>query len=223
MKGLMKKTLTLSALCSALALLYPISAQSQPPGRVYFRAEAGGEIVQDTDLKEFFGPVAPGSKVKFDPGGRFAFSGGYFFTDWFALEGEVGGMFNSIKEITDASAVDAYFYNIPFMVNVRFEMPPTRSKLTPFCGGGIGVSAAVLDIDHIDHVNAFVTGSESEAVFAYQAFAGLRYALSYNMGLRLEYHFFGTDEPHWHGDVPGSIKFGSIETHALSIAFDMHF
>src|SRR5438876_61811 len=223
----MKKTFKLSILCSAAcaaALLYPFATFSQIPG-LYFRADAGGNITRDTEVKEFFGPVTPGSKVKFDPGARFGFAAGYFFNDWFALEGEVAGMVNNIKSITDATSVDATFSNVPFLVNVRFECP-RRCKLSPFIGGGAGVSAAVLDIDHIDHPNAFVHGSDSDAVFAYQGFAGLRYALNDTMGLSLEYRYFATEAPNWNGRhefSDESIHFGRIETHSVSIAFDFHF
>src|ERR1051326_8099623 len=87
----MKKTFKFSAFYAAVcaaALLQPLSTFSQIPG-LYFRADGGGNITRDTELKEFFGPVTQGSKVKFDPGPRFGFAGGYFFTDWFALEGEI--------------------------------------------------------------------------------------------------------------------------------------
>src|ERR1700730_18548603 len=50
------------------------------------KADVGGNITQDTNLREFFGPVAPGTKVKFDPGFRAGLGGGYNVTDWFAGE-----------------------------------------------------------------------------------------------------------------------------------------
>ena len=211
----MKTNLKLSAFfgaACAVALLQPLSTFSQIPG-LYFRADAGGNITRDTELKEFFGPVTPGSKVKFDPGPRFGFAGGYFFTDWFALEGEI-----------PATRVDATFYNVPFMANVRLECP-RRCRVSPYIGGGLGVSAAVLDIDHIDHPNAFVHGSDSDGVFAYQGFAGLRFNLNDTMGLSLEYRYFATESPRWRSDdfLNDSIRFGRIETHSVSIAFDFHF
>src|SRR5438309_2025679 len=140
MKTFMKKPFKLSALSGAVcvvALLHPLSTQSQVSG-LYLRADAGGNITRDTNLKEFFGPVTPGSKVKFDPGARVGFAAGYFFTDWFALEGEIAGMANNISSITEATRVDATFENVPFLVNVRFECP-CRCRLTPFIGGGVGV------------------------------------------------------------------------------------
>src|SRR5438876_10151626 len=121
----MKKTFKLSILCSAAcaaALLYPFATFSQIPG-LYFRADAGGDITRDTEVKEFFGPVTPGSKEKVDPGPRFGFAAGYFFTDWFALEGEVAAMANNIKSITDSSCVDPTCANVTLLSNVRIECP----------------------------------------------------------------------------------------------------
>lgn len=42
-----------------------LSALAQNTG-FYVKADVGGNITKDADLKEFFGPVAPGTKVKFD-------------------------------------------------------------------------------------------------------------------------------------------------------------
>jgi opacity protein-like surface antigen len=71
-------------------------------------------------------------------------------------------------------------------------------------------------------------GSQSDAVFAYQAFAGLRYALNDRAGVCLEYHYFGTSAPEWrvdsrYGVFPDRMSFGRIDTHAFSIAFDYRF
>ena len=132
---------------------------------------------------------------------------------------------NNIKSITDATRVDATFANVPFLANVRLECP-RRCRVSPYIGGGLGVSAAVLDIERIDHPNASVRGSDSDAVFAYQGFAGLRLALNDAMGLSLEYRYFASEGPRWKGDVDfseGSIHFGRIETHSVSVAFDFHF
>lgn len=192
-------------------------------GRFYLKGDIGGNLTMDTDLKEFFGPVTPGSKVQFDPGVRLGLAAGYWLTDWFALEGEVGVMENNIKSITEAERVDATFGNVPFLVNAKFQLP-NSSRFTPYIGGGIGGSAAVLDVDHIVLNGIGVHGTDSEAVFAYQGFAGVRFVLNEAMGLNLEYRYFGTTAPSWEGDFAGdNIRFGQIGTHAVSVAFEVRF
>jgi len=216
----MKKTFRFSIVagsfaCLALFAALPAVAQLD---RLYVKADLGGNLTQDTDLKDFFGPVTPGSKVKFDPGLRFGLAVGYQLTDWFAPEFEFGLMQNSIRSITEATRVDAWFSSVPFMLNAKFRCPG-HCRFAPYIGGGVGGSTSVLTVDRIDR-NEFtdVNGDDSDTVFAYQGFAGFRYRLNEQMGLSLEYRYFASDGPRWEG-----IAFGHIRTHALSVAFDYSF
>jgi len=224
----MKMNASLRILLSTagIALLSAFTVGGQET-RFYVRGDAGGAWTPDADVKAFLGSQSPGSKVKFDPGIRFGFAAGYHVTDWFAAEAETGVMACSIDSITGigATSTDASFANVPFLINARFQCP-TPCRLTPYVGGGLGASATVLDVDHIDFDGGRLRGSQSTAVFAYQAFAGLRYKLNEQMGLSLEYHYFATTEPKWRVDFtagPDTIRFGGIETHAVSIAFDYNF
>jgi opacity protein-like surface antigen len=202
-------------------------AQSLPAG-LYMKADAGGTITEKTSLKEFFGDVAPGSKVEFDPGARFSVGIGYELTDYFAVEGEFAGMSSSISSITDAERVDAWFSNIPFLINAKLQLPRNRYYVTPYLGGGVGGSAAIIDVHHIDLNGTHLDGSDATAVFAYQGFAGVRFWLNETMGLSVEYRYFGTTAPEWSADHAHDVdtdklKFGDIHTHAFSIAFDWKF
>src|SRR5258708_4527171 len=112
MKPLLPPTLLVA---SSLALTATFQVHGQEH-RAYVKADLGGNITENTDLKEFFGPVTPGSRVKFDPGVRAGLGGGYWLTEWLAAEGEIGVMGNRIKSITDATELhDAYFENVPFL------------------------------------------------------------------------------------------------------------
>ncbi len=219
--------MSLFAICACISVPATAAAQDEQ-GRLYFRADLGGNYTPDTDLKEFFGPVDPGSRVKFDPGFRFGLHGGYNVTDWVAPELEVGIMENWIKSITGASRVhDATFMNVPVLVNVKFQWL-NASRVTPYIGGGVGVSSAVLDADQITVGDVSMHGSQATAVFAYQGFAGLRFNLNKRMSAGLEYRYFATDEPEWRADfafnVPSDkVKFGGIQTHAASLIFNYTF
>jgi opacity protein-like surface antigen len=211
---------------AALVLLLALTAQGQPVG-LYLKADAGGNLTMDTDLKEFFGAVTPGSKVKFDPGVRVGLGAGYWLTDWFAVEGELAVMANRISSITEATRLDATFSNVPFLVNARFQIP-CHCRITPYIGGGLGVSASVINSEHITLNDITLHGDDATAVFAYQGFAGLRYELNHNMGLSLEYRYFATESPSWRADSTSGtdtdrLKFGGARTHALSVAFDFRF
>jgi OOP family OmpA-OmpF porin len=223
MNHTLKRLLVYGIAVISILLAIPVQAQY---GRFYVRTDAGGNLTSDTELREFFGPVTPNSKVKFDPGFRFGAAFGYQVTEWFSAEGETGIMANSIDSITDSTSHDAVFSNVPFLANVRFQLP--RSRVTPYIGGGVGCSTTILDTDHIEINGVFMHGSDADTVFAYQGFAGVRFQISSQMGLALEYRYFWADPAEWHADVTfgtatDRIRFGRTETQTLSIAFVYHF
>ncbi|HET7624483.1 MAG TPA: outer membrane beta-barrel protein [Verrucomicrobiae bacterium] len=208
-----------------IAALSLTTARAQD-SRFYVKADAGGQLTLDTHLKEFFGEPVGSAQVKFDPGARVGFVGGYQITDWFSAEGETGVMANNISSIGRGS-VDATFANVPFLLNARFQCPG-KCRLTPYFGGGVGGAASVLDADHITFGGTRMHGSDSTAVFAYQAFAGLSYKLNEQMALSLEYHYFATSGADWEADRTfgtgtDHLKFAGTETHAVSIAFTFRF
>jgi len=208
----------------------PSTYESAPTSRFYVGADAGGALTGDTRVKSFLGPVDPGTKVRLDPGVRVGFVGGYRLTDWFSVEGETGVIGNNIKSITGASIDgDATLANVPFLLNARIQMPHGKCPITPYIGGGAGGSATVLGFEHhIDFNGERLHGSDAAVVFAYQAFAGLRYAINDHMGLGLEYHYLATTGPTWTADHTGGassdkLSFLGVQSHALTVAFDYHF
>jgi opacity protein-like surface antigen len=216
------------ALCSTLTARSQSSQSASYPW--YLKVDLGGTITQDADLKQFFGIPTEGSKVKFDPGIRVGLAGGYNFTDWFALEAEVGGLANTINSITGATFIhDAGFINVPFLVNVKLQLP-NPSIFTPYIGAGGGGSAAIIDVDNIEIGNTTFHGSASDVVFAYQGFAGIRCRINDQMGLSVEYHYFVAESPSWKTDVlfaappfNNTLSFGRTQTHSLSLALDFRF
>jgi opacity protein-like surface antigen len=228
------KLVVVSCAAGGLLLGSALSAYSQRTP-FYVRADAGGNVTQDLDLQEFFGiPLAPGAKVKLDPGFRMGLAGGYQATDWLAGEIETGFIGNHISSITGATVNrvhDAAFANFPFLVNAKLQWP-NRTRLTPYIGGGVGFSVAVLDTGYTDYdnYNGHIRGSAADTVFAYQAIGGLRYNISQHMGLSVEYRYFVADSAHWEaeevfGTPPNSdsIRFGSSHTHVVSLAFEYRF
>ncbi len=220
-----------TAACCGAGLLGTLTAYAQNTG-FYLRGDLGGNITPDVKLNSFFGPVAKGTEVKMDPGLRAGLAGGYQFCQWFSAEAQVGFYGNRIDSITGATEVhDARFANVPFLANVKLQYP-NSSRFTPYIGGGAGFSESILDVGRITipEGGGYVTmhGNSSDTVFAYQAFAGLRYALNERMGLSLEYHYFGADSPKWSSDFSqgtssDSMGFGHVQSHGISLAFDFEF
>jgi opacity protein-like surface antigen len=223
-------------LCAACAIVLgsAVTTECQEP-RFYAKLDLGGCFTQDANLEGLLGFVGPGSKVKFDPGFRIGLAGGYQLTDWFAAELEIAGMQNPIRPLTApyVSVQSAALYNIPIMVNAKFQYR-NRSPLTPYIGAGVGVSDDILDAGHIevptgpDYPVPEFQGSASQFVFAWQIMAGLRYALTERMGLSLEYRYFWADSPSWkvnnnNQPIGDTIQFGQTRTQVLSLAFDLKF
>jgi len=212
--------------------------------RFYIKGDLGGNLTSDSQgsvrgdptFGIFFGTRNIGFKARFEPGERAGVACGYQITDWFAAEGEIGAVVNEVdsRNSFPPSRVgfrDGTFANVPLLFNVKLQYP-NHSHWTPYIGAGLGVSAAILDVDTIISSNALtdfqrVHTSGADAVFAYQAFAGLRYRLNERMGLSVEYRYLATDAPEWDLEndrsARSTLSFGRIETHAFSLAFDCHF
>jgi opacity protein-like surface antigen len=222
------KTRILGCACVGFALTFAVAAQGQGP---FVKVEAGPTITEDVTISEFLS-LAPGNKIEFDPGFRFAFGGGYSFSDFIALGGETGVSFNEIDNIQGASSEsESSIGNVPLMANVTFKIP-TRSPLVPYAGAGAGVSFVWFDAQTIQVPNGgggfdTVDGSDSDAVFAWQVFGGLKYEINPNMSLGIAYKYLHADAPEWNAEddfgTEISFRTGHIETHAVTFVFSMKF
>jgi len=218
--------------------LLSLSIAQGEENRFYVKGDLGGTLTGDTQgsikgdpyFGIIFGRQNIGLKAQFDPGERAGVACGYHFTDWFAAEGEIAGIVNELR--SHGGFRDGTFANVPLLFNVRLQYP-NHSHWTPYIGAGLGVSAAILDTDTLligsGNFNIYqrVHTTDADAVFAYQAFAGLRYRLNERMGLSVEYRYLKTETPEWDLEIGGgahaTLAFGRIETHAFSLAFDYRF
>ena len=233
------KTRILGCAGIGFALTFALAAQGQGP---YVKAEAGPTFTEDVTITEFFG-LPQGSKIEFDPGFRFAFGGGYAFSDFIALGGETGFSYNAIDDIEGASSEnDSSIGNVPLMANITLKFP-NKSRLVPFAGAGAGVSFVWFDANTIQvpaggggggagggvvpPATITLDGSESDTVFAWQVFGGLKYEINPQMSLGLSYKYLHADSPHWEAeDDFGNgfdLRTGHIETHAVTFVFSMKF
>ncbi len=209
-----------------MAFLPLLSAQAEK-NKFYVEGDIGGAVTMDTELKEFFGPVLPNSEITFDPGLRLGLRGGYGVTDWFDAEVETGFVANAIDSATGATETDASLTNIPLLLNARFHCPALH-RFSPYFGGGLGFSTTVLSGDDLVIGGTGMDGSTAGVVFAYQAFAGVRFAINERMGLSVEYHYFATTSAEMSADVTvgtfsDDVRIGGTATHAATIAFDYRF
>lgn len=196
--------------------------------RFYLRADVGGTSTKDVELREFFGQaLVPNSEIKLDPGIRVGVRAGYGLTDWLAAEVETGVTANSIDSITGAAQAEGSLASVPLLLNARLHVPD-NSRFSPYAGAGFGLATTLLSADKIVIGGTALDGSTADAVFAYQAFAGVDFAINDRMSLGLEYRYFHAEKSNMTADITvgtptDRVKLGSIQTHAVSVAFKLRF
>jgi opacity protein-like surface antigen len=207
---------TLAGVLAITGLIPGVSAEEQFPGP-YIGADLGLALTSDARLKEYPGAGGSGD-IEFDPGIRLSLGGGWRFADWIRAGGEFGVISHSID------GADASFAHFPLLANLEFQIP-NPSPIVPFFGGGPGISVTTIAIDD-DFLNDgdFVDGTSADAVFVWQAYAGLRYKLNDMMSIGAIYKYFEARESNW--DVDGTstdIRLGRTRTHSFSASFSMDF
>jgi opacity protein-like surface antigen len=188
----------------------------------YFRGDIGPAETEDTEVRSFVGPVSK-VKIEFDTGVRVGAAGGYSFCPWFALEGEIGWVYNEVDTILGGIAGDARVMQAPFLGNAVLQYK-NSTGLTPFIGAGAGVSISILQLDDATSGAVSVEGTAGDTVFAWQAFGGLRYDFNKRLGIGIMYKYLSTDDAEW--DVQGAaqdIEFEGMQTHSLSVVVTFQF
>jgi OmpA-OmpF porin, OOP family len=213
----------LFAMAALGGITVSISTATAQTSGFYLSGGVGPAYTEKTGLREFNGPLS-GVKVHFDPGFQFRFTAGYRITPWLATELETGVTYNNIDSITGASEANGSLVNAPLLANLVVQCPSTKCRLTPYIGGGLGGSSAVLDAHDITINGVTLSGTKSDGVFAYQGFAGLRYHIDNHMSVSLAYRYFGTTAPTWEADFgPGRARFGDDQTHSVTASFTYDF
>ena len=206
-----RPSLWLGAISAALAL----SAQAGDQG-FYATANMGVSIAQDVAIREVIVPVS-GAKTDYDPGAFFSVSGGFRCTPWLSVEAETGVTANSFAN------GDAALAQVPLLGNLVIH-GRDDAPFRPFIGGGAGVSFSVLELDRVSIAGSpLLDGTDSDAVFAYQGFAGFTVALNRRMSIGAVYKFLGTDAPNWDVSGGGRIRFDKARVHSIGVNFTFRF
>ncbi len=79
--------------------------------------------------------------------------------------------------------------NLAFMANGAYDLDMDW-PVTPFVLGGVGVS--LVKVSDADVLGVQLFKSDSEAAFAYQVGAGVKYPITDALAMEVSYRFFGT-------------------------------
>jgi opacity protein-like surface antigen len=185
----------------------------------------GLSIIGDSTVTEFVGLIDEG-ELTFDPGFATSIGVGYEFNRFLAVEFETGFLINDIDELGGMSySGDAVLYQTPVMGNVIIQFR-NETGLVPFGGAGVGGSLQVFTADDLLTPAVYLDGSDTDFVFAWQVFGGLKYEFNENMGAGITYRYLSSDAPRW--DASGffldpHIAFERIETHSITGQFHYRF
>ena len=108
---------------------------------------------------------------------------------------------------------DGRFTSSSLMGNVWFDFIK-HAVVSPYVGAGIGVARVSIDDLAVADQSSI---DDDDTVFAYQAGAGLTFALTELAKLSLDYRYFATDDPEFEGSVnPFTTEYA---THNVGLGF----
>jgi len=197
----------------------------------YFRGGVGPTFYQDGKLRQF--SIIPGfngaqnEPVHYDVGVAADGAFGYAFNKYVGLDFESGYIWGRINNIPGYISNGSTIANVPLLVNGTLSLPIPHTNIVPYIGGGAGGAVSIFDAhsfsDDAQTVTAY--GEESDAVFAYQAFAGVRFMLGPNVSLGVGYKYFATGNPTF-SYPPGpnlNIAFDGVRTHSVMFTLQVLF
>jgi outer membrane protein OmpA-like peptidoglycan-associated protein len=205
------------AAVACLAATTALLATSAYAQSFYLGGEGGWSVLEDqTNRASGIGPV----HAQFDSGFAAGARAGYEMGPW-RFEEEY------VYHGNDLNHLDVSGVNVPgvsgsrdshaIMTNVLYDIDLGRFNfhlpVTPHIGAGIGA------VDVIDHAKATGVGqiaNDNEWSFGYQAIAGLRYDVTPQVALDLDYRYLATPDLTFRvPSVPGSTYKTGYNTHTL--------
>jgi len=129
-------------------------------------------------------------------GAQFDMALGYRVLPWLLVEGELGFSINGVDAVGNWSYPESSLTQMSFMANVVVEHP--LGRFVPYAGFGAGGVFSSLTFGNYSYYYYDSSdGYGTDVVPALQAFAGLRYKISRNLSLGVDYRFLVTDDQRW--------------------------
>jgi opacity protein-like surface antigen len=149
---------------------------------------------------------------------------------WLAFEFETGYAFNGLDRLGYDEELDALLFQVPLLANVVVQCN-NFGRFKPYVGVGVGGVMSLFMIDDLVTTGSgsvYLEGGESDMVFAYHAFAGMRYEIDDRWSVGLLYRCMGSSAASWEieddfGGSFGEIGFDDLVTHSISAQFELKF
>jgi opacity protein-like surface antigen len=131
---------------------------------------------------------------------------------WNSMDKINGGPLSSYSQSVD-------IYSVPVLANVIYKVP-TKTSWTPYFGVGAGGVIGIFDLK-----GPGTDFSDTDFTFAYQAEAGLDYALTKNASIGIAYKFLGTLDQRWllAGNPDNHVTLDGVYIHAVMVKFTWNF
>lgn len=181
--------LALAAVCVLPAFL-PQVAQAYPKQGWYVGLGGGVNFKEDSDTSL----LGITDKFSFNPGYALDGSVGYGFENQLRAEFETSYRHNNVDKVsgpgagTRTGSEDA----IGLMGNLFYDFD-TRTGLTPYVGGGVGLG--LVGADRAGLVAGGASLDDRSTEFAYQGIVGVSYELSERLDITADYRYFSTLSP----------------------------
>lgn len=204
-------TLHSRLLCAAAvaALLFPVAAQAD--SGFYLGGNLGMGFPTDSSLSN----GTNSNDAEIDPGFAGILAAGWQFANGVRLQGEFAARLNQVGEITGTGAAapfDGSMNVYSFMADAIYGIP-TGTKFTPYIGAGAGIArVSANDIG----TTLTTTVDDDDTVFAYQAIAGVEYAIHNNLFAGLDYRYFRTADTEFTSAAATSVT-GDYENHTVTL------
>jgi len=189
----MKNRVWLLAGCFLILTFFPPAAVSgQGP---YISAGLGMAFLSDADVTD---STAPGVQLSFESDAGFSglLALGYRYTDNFRMETELFYQTNDYdKTVYNGADVNLSGDTscLAGLINAYYDFA-NASGFTPFVTAGAGIAKVKTSEFNITGSGVSST-SDDDTVFAYQAGAGLSYAISPSLSIDCTYRYFATLDP----------------------------
>lgn len=205
-------TRSIAAAGTVLAASAGTAAAAEVVTNLYVKVDAGAVFQQNADWQQSGKQTLT---VGFNPGTRADIAVGYNLSKTFAVELESGFMWDSIDTFDGRGPIpveSADLYSVPILANAIYKFPATGGW-TPYVGAGVGLNVGIFDGS-----NPSTSFTDSDLSFAYQAEAGVKYALAPHASVGIAYKLLGTTDQDY-----SSQTFSNIYVHGLFASFMLSF